>query len=233
VLSDRKILAVIPARGGSKGVPLKNIRQFKGRPLIEWTIEFVNKFSWIDKSVVSTDHAEIAAISERAGLSCPFVRPDYLAGDRVSDYDVLAHALSAMERIDKCRYEVVLMLQPTSPFRATADIRKVLKKLVDVNLDSVVTVSETPLSFHPLKQFVIKEDRLQYFDEKGRSIISRQDLSPSYFRNGVAYAVTRDCLINQQTVIGKKTAAHVITHHFINIDSEVDFEQGESMPLLA
>ena len=233
MLNDRKILAVIPARGGSKGIPLKNIRQFKGRPLIEWTVEFVNNFSWIDKSVVSTDHAEIAAIAERAGLSCPFVRPDYLAGDRVSDYEVLVHALSEMERIDQCRYDVVLMLQPTSPFRATADIKKVLSKLIDGNLDSVVTVSETPLSFHPLKQFVIEKDRLQYFDEKGRSIIARQDLSLTYFRNGVAYAVSRDCLMNQQTVIGKKTAAHVITQHFINIDSEADFEQGESMPILA
>ena len=233
MLNDREILAVIPARGGSKGIPLKNIRQFKGRPLIEWTAEFAINFPWIDKSVVSTDHAEIAAIAERAGLTCPFVRPDFLAGDRVSDYDVLIHALSEMERIDQCRYDVVLMLQPTSPFRATADVKKVLMKLIDGNFDSVVTVSETPLSFHPLKQFVIEKDRLQYFDEKGRSIIARQDLSPTYFRNGVAYAVTRDCLTTQETVIGKKTAAHVITKHFINIDSEADFEKGESMPILA
>lgn len=233
MLNERKILAVIPARGGSKGVPLKNIRQFKGRPLIEWTAEFVVNFPWIDKSVVSTDNPQITAISQRAGLSCPFVRPDYLAGDRVSDYEVLIHALLEMERIDQCRYDVVLMLQPTSPFRATADIKKVLSKLIDGNLDSVVTVSETPLSFHPLKQFVIEKDRLQYFDEKGRSIIARQDLSLTYFRNGVAYAVTRDCLINQETVIGKNSAAHVITQHFINIDSEADFEKGESMPILA
>ena len=151
----------------------------------------------------------------------------------MSDYEVLVHALSEMERIDQCRYEVVLMLQPTSPFRTVADIKKVLKELIDGNLDSVVTVSETPLSFHPLKQFVIEKDRLQYFDEKGKSIIARQDLSPTYFRNGVAYAVTRDCLINQKTVIGKNSAAHVITQHFINIDSEADFEKGESMPILA
>lgn len=229
MIDGRSILAVVPARGGSKGIPQKNITLFHERPLIEWTAEFIQKLPFLDRSIVSTDSKEIAEVAELCGLDSPFMRPSHLSGDRISDYDVLIHALEAVEEIDQNQFDVVVMLQPTSPFRKVADVTKVVEKLVSLELDSVVTVSKTPLSFHPLKQFVLKDERLEYFDEMGQTVVARQDLYPTYFRNGVAYAVTRECLIKQKKVIGKNSGLHLIQHEFINIDSVEDIEKGESM----
>ena len=229
MIGGRSVLAVVPARGGSKGIPQKNITLFHGRPLIEWTAEFIHKLRFLDRSVVSTDSKEIATVARRSGLASPFLRPEHLSGDRISDYDVLLHALEAVEKIDQIRFDIVVMLQPTSPFRQVADVTKVVEKLVTLGLDSVVTVSKTPLSFHPLKQFVLNDGKLEYFDRAGASVIARQDLNPTYFRNGVAYAVTRECLIKQEKVIGENSGLYLIQHEFINIDSVEDIEKGESM----
>lgn len=229
MIEGRSVLAVVPARGGSKGIPLKNITRFHGRPLIEWTADFVLALDFVDRSVVSTDNQEIAVIAETAGINCPFERPEHLSGDRISDYEVLIHALKKMEKIDGHCYDVVLMLQPTSPYRKVAQVRQVVMTLLAEGLDTVVTVSRTPLSYHPLKQFSIADGRLNYYQEKGRSVVARQDLSQTYHRNGIAYAITRDCLINQRKVIGNHSGAHIIEHDFINIDSREDLARGESM----
>jgi len=229
MLFGKRILAVVPARGGSKGVPLKNIVLFHGRPLIEWTAELIGTLEFLDRAIVSTDHEQIANIAEKAGLKSPFLRPTDLSGDRVSDFAVLEHALREMESADSCEYDVVLMLQPTSPYRKTRGIYDVVDSLIRGNFDSVVTVSKTPLTFHPWKQFEIKDERLEYFDPAGASVIARQDLSSTYYRNGVAYAVSRDCLINQKKVIGSNSAPLPIDHDFVNIDSLEDFEKSERL----
>lgn len=229
MLFGKQILGVVPARGGSKGVPLKNLVLFHGRPLIEWTAELIGTLDFLDQAIVSTDHEQIANIAEKAGLKRPFLRPPDLSGDRVSDFAVLEHALREMESADGCEYDVVLMLQPTSPYRKTREIYDVVDSLIRGDFDSVVTVSKTPLTFHPWKQFAINNERLEYFDPLGASVVARQDLSSTYYRNGVAYAVSRDCLINQKKVIGSNSAPLLIDHDFINIDSREDFEKGEKL----
>ena len=224
---NKSVLAIVPARGGSKGVPLKNIKLVRGVPLLALVAETINQISEIDKTVVSTDHDEIARVSETAGLSVPFRRPTALSGDRIGDWAVIEHALLESERIYNQKFDVVLMLQPTSPLRTKVHILQVLDKLIDEKRDAVWTVSETDLKFHPLKQLVLDDGNIKFFDEGGKKIIARQQLTPVYHRNGLVYAMTRSCVLDQKSTYGKNTGAVVVNEPVINIDTADDFQKLE------
>ena len=229
MLKNKSILAVIPARGGSKGIKLKNIQKINGTPLISFIKPILNQLEYIDESVVSTDSLEIAKVAEKSGLSGPFLRPKYLSGDSISDLKVLRHALKKMEKINKITYDIILMLQPTSPLRKSSHINKTLNKLINGKYDSVMTVSETDSKEHPLKQLKIKKDKLFLFDKAGSDIITRQELDKVYHRNGIAYAFTRDCLVQQNPIInlGKNASAVIIEDFTVNIDSQFDMRLAE------
>ncbi len=228
MIDGRHVLAVVPARGGSKGVRLKNLRAIGGISLVARAGMTASRVSSIDRAVVSTDHDDIAAAAEAAGLSAPFRRPQALSGDRIADWDVLHHALLAMEALDKATYEIVLMLQPTSPGRTPAHIEATLRHLVDGQFDAVWSVSETDSKSHPMKQLVVDADgRLDYYDPRGAEIIARQQLQPVYHRNGIAYAITRDCILNNKSIKGPKTGVVVVDEIVPNIDTEMDIEWAE------
>jgi CMP-N-acetylneuraminic acid synthetase len=224
LLQSRRILAVVPARGGSKGVRLKNIHPLGGIPLIAHVGRVLSSIAIVDRAVVSTDSDAIAAAAAAAGIEAPFRRPESLSGDLISDQEVLQHALTTVERLEGSHYDLVLMLQPTSPLRRPEHVMAVLEKLVSANWDAVWTVSPTDLKYHPLKQLTISEDgAMEYFDERGASIVARQQLAPVYHRNGAAYAVTRDCLLRQGTLKGARTAAVVVNDPMVSIDTLDDF----------
>src|SRR5262249_53188979 len=140
----------------------------------------------IDRAVVSTDHAGIAKAAEDAGIAAPFMRPEALSGDYIGDIDVLTHALSATEAGDGRRYDIVVMLQPTSPLRTAAQVSATIRMLIDGGWDSVWTVSPTDSKAHPLKQLKIVDGALEYYDPSGSQIIARQQMETVYHRNGVA-----------------------------------------------
>lgn len=219
---NKRVLVVVPARGGSKGIPLKNIIPLAGKPLIAYTAETVTCVNEIDTAVVSTDSSKIQDVAVQYGLKAPFVRPVELSGDRIADWDVLVHALQAMENKDKCVYDVVVMLQPTCPLRKPQHVREVIEQLVDLNLDAVWTVSPTDGKAHPLKQLVIENGLLDYYDQEGAKIIARQQLKPVYHRNGAAYAITRDCLLDKGNIKGDKCGVVVIDEPLANIDEMID-----------
>jgi CMP-N-acetylneuraminic acid synthetase len=224
LLQSRRILAVVPARGGSKGVRLKNIHPLAGIPLIAHVGRVLSAVPVVDRAVVSTDNDAIAAEAEAAGIAAPFRRPEGLSGDLISDQQVLQHALTTVERLEGSTYDIVLMLQPTSPLRRPEHIMAVLEKLVLENWDAVWTVSPTELKHHPLKQLTVgKDGAMEYFDERGSSIIARQQLAPVYHRNGAAYALTRDCLLRRETLKGPRTAAVVLSDPMVSIDTLDDF----------
>lgn len=224
MLQSKRILAVVPARGGSKGVRLKNIHPLAGIPLIAHVGKVLGAVPAVDRAVVSTDNDAIAAEAEAAGIAAPFRRPESLSGDLISDQQVLHHALTTVERLDGSQYDIVLMLQPTSPLRRPEHIMAVLEKLVSESWDAVWTVSPTDLKHHPLKQLTVAGDgAMEYFDERGSTIIARQQLAPVYHRNGAAYAVTRDCLLRRQTLKGPRTAAVVLSEPMVSIDTLDDF----------
>jgi len=229
MIADKNILVVVPARGGSKGVKLKNIRTLNGIPLVALVGQVVKQLPYVDRAVVSTDHSEIAKIAQEAGLDAPFVRPPELSGDIVADGPVLHHALMACEEIDKRPYDVIVMLQPTSPFRKPAHVTAAVNKLIAGGYDAVWTVSETDSKAHPLKQLVIDNDRLDYYDPAGAGIIARQQLKPVYHRNGVAYVMTRELIADQKAIKGAKTSVVIIDDPLVNIDTEVDFKLAEFM----
>jgi CMP-N,N'-diacetyllegionaminic acid synthase len=230
LLQSRRILAVVPARGGSKGVRLKNIHPLAGIPLIAHVGRLLGMVPGVDRAVVSTDHEAIAAAAESAGIEAPFRRPESLSGDLVGDQQVLHHALTTVEQLEGSRYDIVLMLQPTSPLRRPEHVTAVLEKLLTGDWDAVWTVSPTDLKYHPLKQLTVGEDgAMEYFDPRGSSIIARQQLGPVYHRNGAAYAVTRDCLLGQDTLKGPRTAAVIIAEPMVSIDTLDDFARVERL----
>ena len=176
---------------------------------------------------------EIARIAEENGLAVPFMRPEHLSGDLVGDWDVLNHALLTCEEIDNRRYDIIVMLQPTSPLRKPSHVTATIEKLIKGGYDSVWTVSETDSKAHPLKQLVIRDDRLDYYDPAGAAVIARQQLTPVYHRNGIAYAMTRECIIEQKTIKGVRTSFVLIDEPVANIDTIFDFRLAEFVSSLS
>lgn len=227
MLRGKRILAVVPARGGSKGIPLKNIRRLGGNTLVELVGKIIKETDFIDKAIVSTDHDKIAEFAKKGGLEVPFYRPAYLSGDLISDLEVLTHALKEMEKIDDVIYDIVLMLQPTSPFRTSQNIKDAVNILVDNDADSVWTLSETDPKGHPDKQIIIKNNKIEFYTDKGNEIIARQQLTPTYHKNGIAYAITRECLLVKKSIKGDKCIPLIIEGYTPNIDSEIDIKFAE------
>ena len=229
MIDGNRILVVVPARGGSKGIKLKNLRPLAGVPLVARVGHLLKELLWIDRAVVSTDHEEIARVASESGLEAPFMRPDTLSGDRIGDLDVLVNALEEMERIDAVIYDVVVMLQPTSPLRTAEHVTSTLRKLIDEDWDAVWTVSETDSKSHPLKQLTVADDtgKLDYYDQSGGQIIARQQLGKLYHRNGAAYAIRRECLMDQGTIKGARTGALIMDGEFVSIDTDWDFRLAE------
>ena len=223
MIANQRILAVVPARSGSKGIPLKNIKKLNKKPLIEYTGDFISSLDFIDRAIVSTDSDKIGHIAEACGLSFPFKRPDNISGDVIGDIDVLVHALKQMEKQDGLRYDIILMLQPTSPFRREKYLIESINQLIDRSLDSVWSVSPTDSKSHPDKQLKLKNNKLDYYSERGQNIIARQQLDTLYHRNGAVYVFTRDCILKQNTIKGIKTEGYIIEDILVNIDTEYDF----------
>ena len=224
---NERVLAIIPARGGSKGIKLKNIRKINGIPLIGYVGNIIKKIKIFDNAVVSTDCEAIAKVAKNYGLSVPFYRPKNISGDYISDFDVLEHALKKSESIYNKRFDIIVMLQPTSPLRKPIHISKAIDKLIDRNLDAVWTISKSDSKNHPYKQLKLEEDKISLYDENGRNIIARQQLQELYHRNGVAYVFTRDCLIKYKTIMPKNIGASLIKDQMVSIDTEWDLKLAQ------
>ena len=234
MIKGKKIIAIVPARGGSKGVPLKNIQPIRGVPLVAIVGNLVEKISIIDCSVLSTDHPEIKKIGEESGLEAPFFRPDEISGDNIGDIPVLIHSLEEMEKRNECVYDIVVMLPPTSPLRRSEHVIATIEKLVNQGYDAVWTVSESDTKYHPYKQLKAVNGKLHYYDaDQGEKIVLRQQLDKLYYRNGVAYAMTRQYLIdhgndqNLQLLEKKRIGFELIEELMVNIDSKWEFQFAE------
>jgi CMP-N,N'-diacetyllegionaminic acid synthase len=225
-----KVLAVITARGGSKGVPRKNIRQVAGKPLIVWTIETALQVrQHIHQVIVSTEDAEIAEISLACGAEVPFLRPPELAADTTPTLPVLQHAVQFIEALDARRMDWVLLLQPTSPLRTTEDILACLALARAGGCDSVISVVQVPT--HPLFIKRIQNDRLLPFSNElvEKEGTRRQDAQPpAYVRNGAIYITRRDVLMEQGSIWGQVIRPYVMpAERSVNVDSEMDLKLAE------
>ncbi len=223
MLNKKKILAVIPARGGSKGIKLKNLKRIKKKSLIEIVGKFLKKCNFIDYSVLSTDNKKIAIEGKKFDLNI-ISRPKNLSGDKVPDTKVLLQALIHTEKILKKNFDIVVMLHPTSPLRKVDDLRNSIRLLISKKYDSVWTVSQTDTKFHPDKQLLIKNNKIRYFTKKGVKILYRQQLSKVYHRNSNAYVVKRNFLKSNKSLMSNRTGAYEIKSKQISIDTLEDIK---------
>lgn len=222
-----RLLAVVPARGGSKGIPLKNIQPVLGIQLVARVAMLVDSLDYIDVAVVSSDNEKIIEVACEYGLEAPFRRPQQLSGDLISDYQVLSHALIQTEEHKGIRFDAVIMLQPTSPMRRAHHVQGALDLFIDGNYDSVWSVSQTDSKNHPLKQLTIEEDEIDYYDKTGSEIIARQQLKAVYQRNGIVYVISRACLLEHGNIKGVRTGAYLVEEPSVSIDTINDIEYVE------
>jgi CMP-N-acetylneuraminic acid synthetase len=191
MIKENKVLGIIPARGGSKGVPRKNIKLLTGKPLIAYTIETALSSNYIDRLIVSTDDVEIAGIAKQFGADVPFLRPDNLANDTAKAIGVVQHALKEMEKIDGIEYPIVVYLEPPAPLKITEDIDTSIEMFIEQNPDSVVSVNEAN-QFHPILMKKIVDGKLEPIWQPEPEGVPRQMYEPkAYMRNGAVYVLQR------------------------------------------
>ena len=221
------ILGIIPARGGSKGVPGKNIKILAGKPLIAFSIAAA-KSSNLSKVIVSTDDEQIITVARDFGADVPFLRPDSLASDTAKSLDVGRHALLTMEKLDSMHYDAIMLLQPTTPFRTTEDINQAIELLLaNPDADSVISVVDVQ-GHHPARMkyleggILIDPPFCEAYENQ-----NRQELRPMYIRNGAIYLTKRETLLNN-SYKGKRCLGLVMSSsRSSNIDTLFDFKLAE------
>ncbi len=227
-----KILGVIPARGGSKGVKNKNIREINNHPLLAYTIRTSLKSNLITDVVVSTDAKEIQDIALKYGAQSPFLRPDYLSGDTAMAIPTIQHAVLEMEKLKGIKYDYVIMLQPTTPLKLTSDIDSSLKRIINEDAEGIISVV-TVDNNHPMKmKKFIGENGISGllidYEKPPFENCPRQLLPPVFIVNGAIYATKRDVLINDNTFQGRKCLGYIMPpERSVNIDTEFDLYLAE------
>lgn len=221
------VLGVVPARGGSKGVPRKNIRLLAGKPLIAHTLLAARQAPSITRLIVSTDDPAIAEVARAWGGEVPFLRPAELAGDAAPQLDVVIHALTEVEQAEGRSYDAVVLLQPTAPLRQPADIEAALALLFQTGCDSVVSYCRVERE-HPYYMVTLQDGRPQPVLTPPPGLTARQQYPPVYLRNGAIYAVRRNVLVEQRSLYGRDQRAYLMPYwRSVNIDTEFDFALAE------
>ena len=218
------MLAIIPARGGSKGLPGKNIKLLQGKPLIAHTIEQAIKAKNISKVIVSTDDNKIAEIALRHGAKVPFMRPRYLATDTALSVDSYIYTIERLKKETNIQIENFIVLQPTSPLRTSEDIDKAIDIFYNKEADSVISYTEEhhPISWH--KQINKDLSFTNIFEDK---LQNRQDIKTTYYPNGAIFIFKFD-LILQKKYYSNKTYAYIMPRNrSVDIDTLEDFEYIE------
>jgi CMP-N-acetylneuraminic acid synthetase len=226
---SERVLAVIPARGGSKGVPRKNIRDLCGKAVIAWTIETaLAAGDHLHRVIVSTDDTEIAEAARAAGAEAPFMRPAEMATDEAPTLPLLQHAVGFVEEEEGKPVDWVMVLQPTAPFRNVDDIAESLKLAREGGCDSVVSVTRV-LTEHPILMKKIENNRLLPYCIEEKEGTRRQDYDPSaYMRNGAIYLTRRHVLMEDNSIWGELIRPYVMPEErSYDIDSERDFKLAE------
>jgi CMP-N-acetylneuraminic acid synthetase len=230
----KRFLAIITARGGSKGIPGKNIKLLGGKPLIAYTIEAAKHARSIDRLILSTDDEAIAAVAREYGCEVPFMRSKELAEDTTPHPPVLHHAVKWLKEEEGYEADYVVTLQPTSPFRTATHIDEAATLIEDAGADSLIAVSKTPSRFSHFKAFIRDAEgfvTLVNGDPIYKRPARRQDLPEAFFSNGMLYIVRNAIIVQDGSrMYGEKTVPYVIDARYaVDIDALEDWEVAEKM----
>ncbi|MGX4803496.1 acylneuraminate cytidylyltransferase family protein [Bradyrhizobium guangdongense] len=221
MIEHRRVLGLIPARGGSKGLPGKNILTVGGRPLLQWSIDAARQSRYIDRLVLSSDDPAIMRIAASAGCEVPFRRDDELASDEASSIDVVVDALNRLPG-----YDIVVLLQPTSPLRTVADIDGAIEQLVSSRAPACVTICEAET--HPYWIFRLDDSRrlARFAEPPGDMPLRRQDLPTAWSLNGAVYVAECSWFLKNQTFLSSATVGYPMpADRSLDIDTAEDFER--------
>lgn len=225
-----RILGLIPARGGSKGVPRKNIRLLGGKPLLQYTAEAALRSRHISRLILSTDDEQIAEVGRSCGLEVPFMRPAELAEDKTPMLPVIQHAMRWAEGGGD-HLDAVCLLQPTNPLRRPEDIDACIELLAASNADAAVTVLPVPSEHNPhWVYFLNGEGLLSLSTGESMPIARRQDLPPAFHREGSVYVTRRNVVMEENSLYGKRLVGHVMeSGRSVNIDTPADWYRAERL----
>lgn len=225
-----RVLAIVTARGGSKGVHRKNLRLLGGKPLLGWTAEAAHQATRITRTILSTEDEEIATVGRQLGLDVPFLRPTELATDNTPTLPVLQHAVRWLEAHGE-QFDAVCLLQPTSPLRAAADIDACIELLDQSKADAVVSVAPVPPEHNPHWVYFADTEsgELRLATGEATPISRRQDLPPAYHRDGSIFVTRRDVLIDGNSMYGTHLVGHLSTSRALDLDTLDDWERAEAL----
>lgn len=224
MIKNQSVLALITARGGSKGIPGKNIKPLAGKPLIGWSIEAALASRYVDRVVVSSEDAGIVAVARRHGAEVPFIRPSALAEDDTPSMDVIVHALEALSE----DYDYLLLLQPTSPFRTARDIDDALERSVSEGTPLMISVAR--LKKHPMFMYKINAGKLVPFIENSGVQLRRQDMPDAYEHNGAIYIAKVPYLLKERSFNTSEASPYVMEGAVnLDIDTPEDWERAEQL----
>lgn len=224
------IVGIIPARGGSVRIPLKNIKLLAGKPLISYIISAALQSKYLRRVIVSTDHPEIKKISLQYGAEVPYGRPQSISGSKLSSVSVIKYVVQLIEKEERKKVDIVVILQPTSPFCQSKDIDKcielLLKKQVALSAFSAVEVRERPEWIYKVKKGSKGELYIPRKLQRGR--VAYQQRGKLFYPNGAVYATKRQALFQENVIISNNTLIYVMPREkSIDIDEEIDFKFAE------
>lgn len=222
-----KTLGIIPARGGSKGIPGKNIRMLGGKPLIYYAARAARESGLVDRLILTTDSDEIAEVGKGLGIEVPFIRPANLAQDDTPMFPVIDHAVQFVES-QGWQPDIILLLQPTAPLRQPEHIQAAVKILTETKCDAVASVVEVPQHYAPDFVLKLEEGKLKPFLEGGEKVTRRQNTRAAYSRDGTVYAFWRDVFIHKRSIYGDDCRPLVIPRDMsCNLDTMEDWKEVE------
>ncbi len=225
-----RILGIIPARGGSKGIKKKNIKLLGDKPLIGYTIDAVNDSKLLDKTILTSDDDEIIKVAEDLGLEVPFKRPSNLATDESPTIDTVIHAIEYYKS-KNITFDAICLLQVTNPFRTGEFIDNAIQKFTESNTDSLLSVLEVPHEYNPHWTFEENDKgHLKISTGESEIVSRRQNLPKAYHRDGLIYIVKTDVVINQKSLYGN-TISYIESNkkRHVNIDTMEDWRKAESI----
>ncbi|WP_238883204.1 cytidylyltransferase domain-containing protein [Clostridium sp. YIM B02551] len=226
MIENKSILAIIPARGGSKGIPRKNIKMLDNKPLIAYTIEEAKKSKYIDRVIVSTEDNEIAEIAKKYGAEVPFLRPEELSKDDTPGIEPIIHCLDWFEESQNFTPEYTICLQCTSPFRKSEHIDEAIEKLINNDGDSIVSICESEISPFWMKK--IENNKMVDFLEKSEFYARRQDVPKVYQLNGAIYITNTQLLREIRNWYTDNTLPYIMNKESsLDIDDILDFKFAE------